>query len=141
MKKQGNANPAGKFAAMAEKMEQMEARMAEMDFCLQCQQPPVEPPSAAAATKDPTQLFLEQMMNQMKDLTNQVAELKKRNNGIKGPKKPPTDYCWSHGYTFKNAKGEAHTSQNCKKPRDGHQKEATMNNRMGGSETRKPKEN
>ena len=40
-----------------------------------------------------------------------------------------TSYCWTHGCTHtKN-----HTSQNCRNKAEGHQSEATLHNRMGGS--------
>jgi chromosome condensin MukBEF ATPase and DNA-binding subunit MukB len=44
-------------------------------------------------------------------------------------------YCHTHGY---NPIGKKHTSETCTKPSDGHKKEATKNNRMGGSEEHKP---
>jgi hypothetical protein len=40
----------------------------------------------------------------------------------------PLYYCWTHGL----AKNPDHTSQNCSRPDEGHQKEATVENRLGG---------
>jgi hypothetical protein len=37
-------------------------------------------------------------------------------------------YCWTHGL----AKNPDHTSQNCSRPDEGHQKDATIDNRLGG---------
>jgi hypothetical protein len=136
MREKGVTNAEGRFAA---EMEEFKAYVLQ---CLDCNKTPEPEPVAAAATKDPNQVFMETMMEQMKEMKSQMEQLQKRNNNRnKGPPKQPTDYCWSHGYTFKNAKGEAHTSQNCNKPRDGHQRDATKENRMGGSENRKPKVN
>jgi hypothetical protein len=39
------------------------------------------------------------------------------------------NYCWSHGFRC----GKDHTSMTCKWPKDGHQREATATNMMGGS--------
>ena len=41
-----------------------------------------------------------------------------------------TNYCWSHGYDI----AEKHTSGSCKKPAIGHQKTATKDNNMGGTD-------
>jgi hypothetical protein len=38
----------------------------------------------------------------------------------------PRAYCWSHGSC-------AHASKDCRAPREGHQPNATLNNKMGGS--------
>lgn len=52
------------------------------------------------------------------------------------PKPPPDSkapvelcYCWSHGL----GRNPSHTSQTCKNPKPGHQKNATIANMMGGS--------
>ena len=43
-------------------------------------------------------------------------------------------YCWSHGYLiWKN-----HKSCNCRFPKEGHKKEATRENNMGGNQEGKP---
>jgi len=41
-------------------------------------------------------------------------------------------YCWSHGIT----KNRRHNSKTCKRKKEGHQDDATLNNRMGGSNER-----
>jgi hypothetical protein len=38
-------------------------------------------------------------------------------------------YCWTHGLS----KNKAHTSESCTHPKEGHQKPATLENRMGGA--------
>jgi hypothetical protein len=44
---------------------------------------------------------------------------------------PSSDnYCWSHGYKV----ARTHISQTCMYPKDGHQREATKTNNMGGSQ-------
>jgi hypothetical protein len=45
-------------------------------------------------------------------------------------------YCWSHGW---DPVGHKHSSKNCHRTRDGHKKEATGENKMGGS-TWQPKD-
>ena len=44
-------------------------------------------------------------------------------------------YCWTCGY---NPIGKGHTSKTCKNKAPGHKDEATVANRMGGSEANKP---
>jgi hypothetical protein len=44
------------------------------------------------------------------------------------------NYCWSHGYQV----GKDHTSETCTKPREGHQRSATLANTLGGSTYGKP---
>ena len=43
----------------------------------------------------------------------------------------PVTYCWTHGVT----KNLRHNSATCVRQAEGHKKEATLNNRMGGSDT------
>ncbi len=64
----------------------------------------------------------------------EVASLKRP--GQATPLRPPrvythtnTNYCWSHGYKV----SRHHTSQTCGGPKDGHQRDATRQNTMGGS--------
>ena len=45
----------------------------------------------------------------------------------------PTNYCWSHGYKL----SAAHTSASCTYPKPEHKREATKDNNMGGSQTKK----
>jgi hypothetical protein len=44
----------------------------------------------------------------------------------------PISYCWSHGITS----NLRHTSCTCTRKKEGHKDEATLNNRMGGSDER-----
>ena len=41
------------------------------------------------------------------------------------------NYCWSHGYDI----GNGHTSATCKHPKEGHKREATVTNQLGGDQT------
>jgi hypothetical protein len=43
-------------------------------------------------------------------------------------------YCHTHGTTFSYREANQHTSANCKKPADGHNVNATKDNKLGGSE-------
>ena len=39
--------------------------------------------------------------------------------------------CWSHGFDI----GNNHTSATCRNPKEGHKREATVTNQMGGDQT------
>jgi hypothetical protein len=45
----------------------------------------------------------------------------------------PNNYCWTHGYKVANT----HTSLSCNFPKQGHKREATRANNMGGSQANK----
>jgi hypothetical protein len=45
----------------------------------------------------------------------------------------PNNYCWTHGYKA----GNNHTSMSCNLPKQGHKREATRANNMGGSQANK----
>ena len=63
---------------------------------------------------------MQKMMEQMTNMTNNTNN----NNGKK--KRTTNKYCWTHGAC-------AHSSKDCRSKADGHQDEATFQNRMGGS--------
>ena len=67
----------------------------------------------------------------------EIAQLKNRNssNTKKSAKTDNGGYCWSHGYYV----AKNHNSQNCRFPKDGHQKLATRDNPMDGNTNGKPK--
>lgn len=52
------------------------------------------------------------------------------NNGHNDRANLPQRYCWTHGGRV----AASHTSQTCSTPNDGHQRNATFANRMGGSD-------
>ena len=61
-----------------------------------------------------------QQPNQRNSYKNRGQQRQPRNNG---------NYCWTHGFRV----GRNHNSMTCFSPAPGHQKEATKDNRMGGS--------
>jgi hypothetical protein len=85
------------------------------------------------------------MATQLKEATELITKLKKqldnKNNNAttttanNNNTKKVLYYCWSHGYTT----NPDHNSCKCNNPKEGHQKEATIENNMGGSQARKPK--
>lgn len=75
------------------------------------------------------------MATQLKEATDLITNLKQQLANKKTPKVAKVlYYCWSHGYTT-NPK---HDSGCCNNPKEGHKKEATIANNMGGSQNRKP---
>jgi hypothetical protein len=66
-----------------------------------------------------------------------IRDLFKKERNDHGTRKPfaPSldDYCWNHG--CKIAKN--HTSVNCRFPKNGHKRESTKSNNMGGSQANK----
>jgi hypothetical protein len=48
-------------------------------------------------------------------------------------KPSPNNYCWTHGYKITNT----HTSLSCNFPKQGHKREATRADNMGGSQAKK----
>ena len=92
-------------------------------------QPPIEstPPTESANTTT------------LEDIRDELIKL--INNQQKKSQLPPyqgkingenVTYCWSHGIT----KNRRHNSKTCKRKKEGHQDDATLNNRMGGSNER-----
>ena len=75
----------------------------------------------------------------VQDLTSQISSLTaatrqnqqeagQRSGGRYGRRRPFTQYCWTHGYN------QSHGSSICTRPATGHCRQATHQNRMGGSE-------
>lgn len=67
----------------------------------------------------------------IKEKDSTIAKLKD-NKTPPGERKKPTDhgsYCWTHGYCVH----KDHNGTTCKFPKEGHMKEATKANTMGGS--------
>jgi hypothetical protein len=80
------------------------------------------------------------LVKQLKDNSNELRELKalikterveKRGQHSFNPS--PKKYCWTHGYKV----GNTHTSLSCNLPKQGHKREATRANNMGGSQANK----
>ena len=68
------------------------------------------------------QMQFEQMQKMMEQMTNMNTNT--NNNGKK--KRTTNKYCWTHGAC-------AHLSKDCRSKADGHQDDATFQDRMGGS--------
>ena len=98
------------LAALNEKLTQLQAAMAA-----QAQQRP-----ALAPIQEPT---------------NQPARKPPRPRPPKGHRTTRfcsnNDHCWSHGFDV----GNGHTSATCKNPKEGHRREATVTNQLGGDQT------
>jgi hypothetical protein len=80
------------------------------------------------------------LVKQLEDNSNELRELKalikkerfeKRGQLSFNPS--PNNYCWTHGYTVSNT----HTSLSCNFPKQGHKREATRVDSMGGSQANK----
>jgi hypothetical protein len=80
------------------------------------------------------------LVKQLEDKSNELQELKalirkerveKRGKCSFNPS--PNNYCWTHGYKV----GNTHTSLSCNLPKQGHKREATRANNMGGSQDNK----
>jgi hypothetical protein len=80
------------------------------------------------------------LVKQLEDNSNELRELKalikkerveKRGQLSFNPS--PKNYCWTHGYKV----GNTHTSLSCNLQKQGHNREATRANNMGGSQVNK----
>jgi hypothetical protein len=82
---------------------------------------------------------LDELLKEIKRLQQQSQRNNPRTYRKEKPPAQGTDdngdhitYCWSHGVT----KNLWHNSTTCNRPKEGHKKEATLQNKMGGCETR-----
>jgi hypothetical protein len=80
------------------------------------------------------------LAKQLEDNSNEIRELnaliKKERNEKRGQRifnPSPNNYCWTHGYKVANT----HTSLSCNFPKQGHTREATRANNMGGIQANK----
>jgi hypothetical protein len=75
---------------------------------------------------------LEKNTSELRDLK---AILKKERTERRGQRtfNPSPNYCWTHGYKVANT----HTSLSCNFPKQGHKREATRADNMGGSQANK----
>jgi hypothetical protein len=80
------------------------------------------------------------LVKKLEDNSNELRELKalikkegfeKRDQRSFNPS--PNNYCWTHGYKVANT----HTSLSCTFPKQGHKREATRTDNMGGSQANK----
>jgi hypothetical protein len=80
------------------------------------------------------------LARQLEDRSNKLKEikalLKKERADRKGQRTfnpSPDNYFWMHGYKMANS----HTNQSCNYPKNGHKREATKADNMGGSQANK----
>ena len=69
---------------------------------------------------------VESIYNEVNKLKDNCQQRKRRPNRNKNDK----SYCWTHGRTC----NKLHTNPICRNKADSHQDEATLNNRLGGSD-------
>jgi hypothetical protein len=80
------------------------------------------------------------LVKQLEDNSNELRELKAlikkerfEKHGQRSFNPSPNNYSWTHGYKV----GNTHTSLSCKLPKQGHKRESTRANNMGGSQANK----
>jgi hypothetical protein len=80
------------------------------------------------------------LAKQLEDNSNELRELKAlikkeiiEKRGQRSFNPSPNNYCWTHGYRVANT----HTSLSCNFPKQGHKREATRADNMGGSQANK----
>jgi hypothetical protein len=80
------------------------------------------------------------LVKQLEDNSNELRELKAlikkerfEKQGQRSFNPSPHNYCWTHGYKVTNT----HTSLSCNFPKQGHKREATRTDNMGGSQANK----
>jgi hypothetical protein len=80
------------------------------------------------------------LAKQLEDNSNELRELKillkkeiTERIGQYSFNPPPNNYCWTHGYKVANT----HTSLSCNFPKQGHKREATKADNMGGRQANK----
>jgi hypothetical protein len=88
-----------------------------------------------AATNQNLTSQLESALKAISDLQTLLKNGKGR--PARGQHEPHDCYCWTHGYRV----SKGHTSQTCKFPNEGHKREATKHNIMGGSTAGQKKNN
>jgi hypothetical protein len=80
------------------------------------------------------------LVKQLEDNSNELRELKAlikkerfEKRGQRSFNPSPNNYCWTHGYKVANTR----TSLSCNLPKQGHKREATRTDSMGGSQANK----
>ena len=88
------------------------------------------PPPSTTTTDNP---LVRELMNQITELTAQISKGTPGTSGRSNQKKKagPRKYCLTHGWC-------AHSSNECNKPKEGHQKDATATDMKGGNSFRCP---
>jgi hypothetical protein len=80
------------------------------------------------------------LVKQLEDNSNEVRELKAlikkerfEKRGKQSFNPSPNNYCWNHGYKVANT----HTSLSYNFPKQGHKRDSTRTDNMGGSQANK----
>jgi hypothetical protein len=76
---------------------------------------------------------LEDNSNKLRELKALIKKERFENRGQRSFNPSPNNYCWTHGYKVANT----HTSVSCNFPKQGHKREATRADNMGGSRANK----
>ena len=84
--------------------------------------------ASLTAINEKLTLQLSQVTTQLSKAMDKIAEMEKLVS-TKPIDLSSKSYCWTHGFRV----SRKHNSQTCKKPAEGHQRDATATNRMGGS--------
>ena len=120
---------------LVNQIHQMQAMMHQMQCQLLQHQPVPPPPPPYQQTPPQFQPPPAQHFQQQPNTQQQPGWMRggrgrggrgRGGRGRGGRRNAPTGYCWTHGMCF-------HTSQTCNTPAEGHQVEATYQNRMGGN--------
>jgi hypothetical protein len=76
---------------------------------------------------------LEDNSNKLRELKALIKKERTERKGQRSLNPSPKKYCWTHGYKVANN----HTSLSCNFPKQGHKREATRTDNMGGSQANK----
>jgi hypothetical protein len=76
---------------------------------------------------------LEDKSNELRELKALIKKEKTERRGQRSFNPSTNNYCWTHGYKVANT----HTSLSCNFPNQGHKREATRTDNMGGSQANK----
>ena len=76
--------------------------------------------TANAATTSTLRQEIQELRQMVQQLSQNVKQPTKK-------QKKPRQYCWTHGWC-------AHNGNQCQAPADGHKAQATLTNKMGGSD-------
>jgi hypothetical protein len=76
---------------------------------------------------------LEENSNELRELKALVKKERFEKRGQRSFNPSPKNYCWTQGYKVANN----HTSLSCNFPKQGHKREATRMDNMGGSQANK----
>jgi hypothetical protein len=76
---------------------------------------------------------LEYNSNELRELKALIKKERFEKRGQHSFNPSPNNYCWTHGYKVANT----HTTLSCNLPKQGHKKEATRTDNMGGSQANK----